>query len=181
LRQGVSNADWLSDEVRLWFLSEDGLHWPGRDPAARTPVLNFSEQPRAGMPDKGLGIAGIGFQHLKAAVAGYVGDLEQVRTALDGARDEAGAKAVAGKSRGLEAELAGAGLDDCGDVAGTEPRSGDALIAPVEHTPEDGAFSDAGGLEPGLEGYDRAGNLAPRDGDLAALAFLVGFGASDRN
>jgi hypothetical protein len=61
-----------------------------RTPAARTPVLNFSEQPRAGMPDKGLGIAGIGFQHLKAAVAGYVGDLEQVRTALDGARDEAG-------------------------------------------------------------------------------------------
>ena len=30
-------------------------------------------------PDEGLGIAGIGFEHFKAAVAGDVGDLDAVR------------------------------------------------------------------------------------------------------
>jgi hypothetical protein len=34
------------------------------------------------MPDEGLGIAGIGFQHFKAAVAGDIGDLEEIRTTL---------------------------------------------------------------------------------------------------
>jgi Malic enzyme, NAD binding domain len=41
-----------------------------------TPHNWISEQSCAGMPDKGLGIAGIGLEHLEAAVAGHVGDLD---------------------------------------------------------------------------------------------------------
>jgi hypothetical protein len=62
------------------------------------------------MPDEGLGIAGIGFQHFKATVTGHVGDLEQVRATLDRARDEASAQAVPGKGRGVEPKLGGGGL-----------------------------------------------------------------------
>src|SRR6266446_560109 len=102
------------------------------------------------MPDEGLGIARIGLEHFEAAVAGHVGDLEQVRAPLHGTRDEAGAKAVPAKGSGLEAKLAGAGLHDSGYVAGAEARRRNALIATVEHAAEDGAFGNAGGLEPGL-------------------------------
>jgi len=43
-----------------------------------TPHNSNSQQSRAGMPDEGLGVAGIGLEHFKAAVASYVGDLDQV-------------------------------------------------------------------------------------------------------
>ena len=42
----------------------------------------YSEQSRAGMPDEGLGIAAIGLEHLQTAVAGHVGNLDQVGAAL---------------------------------------------------------------------------------------------------
>ena len=87
-----------------------------------TPHNWISEQSRAGVPDEGLGIAGIGFQHFKAPVAGDIGDLEEIRATLDSAGDEAGAQAMAGKGNGIEAKLPGGDLDDCGDVAGPETR-----------------------------------------------------------
>ena len=87
----------------------------------------------------------------------------------------------AGKASGLEAKLPGGDLDDCGDVAGSETRCGDALIALVEHATEDRAFGDPGGLKPSLQGRDRTGNLASRDGHLAALALLIGLAAADRD
>ena len=37
------------------------------------------------MPNEGLGIAAIGLEHFKAAVAGHVGDLDQVGAALQDA------------------------------------------------------------------------------------------------
>jgi hypothetical protein len=77
----------------------------------------ISEQSRAGMPDEGLGIAGIGLEHLQTAVAGHVGDLDQVGAALHRGGHEAGAQAVAGKGCGLEPELGGGSLDDGRDVA----------------------------------------------------------------
>jgi hypothetical protein len=52
-----------------------------------------SEQPRAGMPDEGLRIAAIGLEHFKAAVAGHIGDLDQVGAALHRGGHEAGAQA----------------------------------------------------------------------------------------
>jgi hypothetical protein len=67
------------------------------------------EQSRAGMADKGLSIAGIGLEHLEAAVAGHVGDLDQVGAALHRAGHEAGAQAVAAEGRRVEAELGGVG------------------------------------------------------------------------
>jgi hypothetical protein len=38
------------------------------------PITGFQSKSRAGMPDEGLGIAAVGFEHLEAAVAGHVGD-----------------------------------------------------------------------------------------------------------
>jgi hypothetical protein len=37
-----------------------------------------SQQSRAGMPNEGLGVAAIGLEHFKAAMAGHVGDLDQI-------------------------------------------------------------------------------------------------------
>jgi len=85
------------------------------------------------------------------------------------------------KAAASRPSFAGAGLHDRGDVAGSQARRGDPLIALVEHATEDRALSDAGGLEPGLQGRDRARDLAPRDGHLAADAFLVSLGAPNRD
>jgi hypothetical protein len=135
---------------------------------------------RAGVPDERLGIARIGLEHFEAAVAGHVSDLEQVRATLHGAGDEAGAQAVAGKCRSLEAQLGGTGLHNGGDVGGAKTRRGDALIAPIEYATEDRTLGDARGDEPGFQGRDRAGDLAPRYSNLAPLALLVGFATADR-
>src|SRR5215470_2166608 len=80
----------------------------------------YSEQSRAGMPDEGLGVAAIGLEHFKAAVAGHVGDLDQVGAALHRGGHEASAQAVAGKGRSFEPELDGGSLDDGRDIAGRE-------------------------------------------------------------
>ena len=64
------------------------------------------------MPDEGLGIAAIGLEHFKAAVAGHVGDLDQVGPALHRGSHEARPQAVAGKGRSLEPKLGGGSLDD---------------------------------------------------------------------
>src|SRR5205807_3525214 len=106
----------------------------------------ISEQSRAGMPDEGLGIAAIGFQHFKAAVAGYIGDLDQVRAALHRGSHEARPQAVAGKGRSLEPKLGGGSLDDGRDVAGAEAPIRDALRVLIEDTTEDSALGDPGGL-----------------------------------
>ena len=72
------------------------------------------------MSDEGLGIAGIGLEHLEAAVAGHVGNLDQVGAALHRGGHEARPQAVAGEGRSLEPELGGGSLDDGRDVAGAD-------------------------------------------------------------
>jgi hypothetical protein len=67
--------------------------------------------------DEGLGIAAVSLEHFKTAVAGYVGDLDQVRPALHRAGHETSAQAVAAEGRRIEAETASALLDDRSDVA----------------------------------------------------------------
>src|SRR5262245_50599602 len=98
------------------------------------------------MPDEGLGIAAIGLEHFKAAMAGHVSDPDQVGAALHRGGHEAGAQAVAGKARSLEPELGGGSLDDGRDIAGGEAPIRDALRALVEDTTEDSALGDPGGL-----------------------------------
>jgi hypothetical protein len=131
------------------------------------------------MPDEGLGIAAIGFQHFKAAVAGHVGDLDQVGAALHCGGHETGAQAVAGKGCSLEPELGGGSFNDGRDIAGGEASTGDALRVLVEDTTEDNALGDPGGLEPRSQRRDRACNLAAGDSHLAADAFLIRLGAPD--
>jgi len=97
------------------------------------------QQSRAGMPDEGLGIAAIGLEHFETAVSGHIGDLDQVGAALHRGGYEARPQAVAGKGRGLEPELGGAGLHDRCDIAGGEAPIRDALCALVEDTTEDSA------------------------------------------
>jgi len=65
------------------------------------------------VPDEGLGITAVGLEHFKAAVAGYVGDLDQVGASLHRTRHEAGAQAVAAEGRRIEAK---AGMDFSGKV-----------------------------------------------------------------
>jgi hypothetical protein len=144
-----------------------------------TPHNWISEQSRAGMPDKGLGIAGIGLEHLQTAVAGHVGDLDQVGAALHRGGHEASPQAVAGKGCGLEPELGGGGLDDGRDVARREAPIRDTLRVLVEDTPEDSALGDPGSLQPRSQRRDRACNLAAGDSHLAADAFLVRLRAPD--
>ena len=49
------------------------------------------------MPDEGLGIAGIGLEHFETAMAGDVGDLDQVGASFHRRGHEAGPQAMAGK------------------------------------------------------------------------------------
>ena len=91
------------------------------------------------MSDEGLGIAEIGLEHLEAAVAGHVGDLDQVGAALHRGGHEACPQAVAGKGRSLEPELGDGSLDDGRHISGCEAPIRDALRALVENTTEDSA------------------------------------------
>src|SRR5262249_22842463 len=115
-----------------------------------TPHNSNSQQSRAGMPHEGLRIAAIGLEHFKAAVAGYVGDLDQVGATLHCGGHKTGAQAVAGKGCSLQPELGGGDLDDGSDIASREASIGDALRAFVKDATEDSALADAGGLEPRL-------------------------------
>jgi hypothetical protein len=67
---------------------------------------------------------------------------------------------VAGKRHGIDPELDGAGLHDRCYIEGGQALIRDALRALVEDATEDRAFGNAGSLEPGLQGCDRAGDLA---------------------
>jgi hypothetical protein len=144
-----------------------------------TPHNSNSQQSCAGMPDEGLGIAAIGLEHFKAAVAGHVGDLDKVGAALHSGGHEARPQAVAAKGRSFEPELRGSSLHDGRDIARREAPIRDPLRALVEDTTEDSALGDLGGLEPRSQRRDRARNLAAGDSYLAADAFLVRLRAPD--
>jgi hypothetical protein len=172
--------------ARAWPLTRQGLpregigRQDGPDLAkAIGRLIVLLKQSRAGMPDEGLGVSAIGFQHLEAAVAGHVGDLDQVGTALHRRGHEASPEAVAGKGRGIEPELGGAGLDDGRDVAGGETSIRDPLRALVEDATEDSALCDPGSVQPRSQRRDRARDLTARDGHLATDAFLVRLRAPD--
>src|SRR6266478_10168637 len=105
-----------------------------------TPHNSNSQQSCAGMSNEGLGIAAIGLEHLQTPVAGDVGDLDQVGTALHCGGHEARPQAVTGKARSLEPEPGGGSLDDGRDIAGGEAPTRDALRALVEDATEDSSL-----------------------------------------
>jgi len=127
-------------------VQNNAIDMRSRRKAQSTIPIVISEQSRAGVADEGLSIAAIGLEHFKAAVAGHVGDLDQVGAALHRGGHEAGAQAVTGKGRSLEPELGCGSLDDGRDVAGGEAPIRDALRVLVEDTTEDSALGDPGGL-----------------------------------
>jgi hypothetical protein len=158
LRQGVSNADWLSDEVRLWFCPKMVCTGLVGTPAARTPILNFSEQLRAGMPDKGLGIAAVSLEHFQAAVAGHVGDLDQVRAALHRRGHEACPQAMAGEGRTLEPELASPVWRDA--PPGVSPMPGSTSTSRI--SPHSSRSSPVGPPSTGASPVPSNGQIWPR-------------------
>lgn len=69
------------------------------------------------MSDKGLGVAAIGLEHFKAAMAGEIGDLDQVGAALHCGGHEISPQGMPGEGCSLEPEPRRAGLDDERDIA----------------------------------------------------------------
>ena len=100
---------------------------------------------------------------------GDIRDLDQVRPALHRTRHEASAEAVAAKGRGIEAQTGSTLLHDRRNV----PRRKAPIRDPLGALVEDGAFDDAGGVQPRPESCDGARYLASGNGNPPTKPLLV--------
>src|ERR1700676_2448520 len=82
------------------------------------------------------------------------------------------------EQRRVETDAGCMSLDDLGNAAVGETRADSAALP---DRAEYRARGDSGGVAPRAHGRDRTGERTPNDCDLSTSAFLIGFGAPDRD